>query len=210
MYGNAASTRVARCAQGGSQRRVYGGWCCGDSGFAGARQAASGGGFLPTVEASFRGGKAEGMVRLRIPRIVLVLLSFRPDGACGLRVAPSLSVQLQFEWLFPVFHGALVSPPPPPNRTGNACGDKQRYAREAVLRQVVFKDDQRSRDAKAKALQRWRLAAAAAAMKDLRWQQRSRSLERGAVLTGDIMSRRDEERLLAGFQRWRDADAKVM
>lgn len=97
-----------------------------------------------------------------------------------------------------------------PTRTGIACGDVQRYAREAVLRQVVFKADRRSRDAKAKALQRWRLASATAAMEDLRWQQRTKSLERAAVLTETMLNRRDGERVLTGFQRWRVADAEVM
>lgn len=62
---------------------------------------------------------------------------------------------------------------------------------------------------KGRALQQWRLAAAAVAMDDLRQQQRVRGLRRGAALAEAVLRRRDGARLLAGFHRWRNVDAEV-
>lgn len=81
--------------------------------------------------------------------------------------------------------------------------------REAAFRKVIARAGRRYKRLKLRALQRWRLAAAAAAMRALRQRQRRESLERGASLAEALLRRRVRARLSAGFQCWRDADAEV-
>lgn len=81
--------------------------------------------------------------------------------------------------------------------------------REAAFRKVVARADRRYKRVALRALQRWRLAAAAAAMRALRQRQKRKSLERGASLVEALLRRRVKARLLAGFQQWSDADAQV-
>lgn len=57
--------------------------------------------------------------------------------------------------------------------------------------------------------QRWRLATATAAVEKLRQQERVGSIGRGAVVAEAALRKRDAKRVLSGFRRWREADAKV-
>lgn len=87
--------------------------------------------------------------------------------------------------------------------------DLQQLSRKAAFRRVVYRTAQRAREIKVKAFQRWRLAAAAAAMTNPRQQQLKKDLRRGAVMAEAILKRQDGAVQLAGFQRWKNADAKV-
>lgn len=68
---------------------------------------------------------------------------------------------------------------------------------------------QRSKEMKRKGFQYWRLAAATATLARLRQEGRKESIGRGASLAEAVLRRHDRVRLLAGFRRWRIADAMV-
>lgn len=81
--------------------------------------------------------------------------------------------------------------------------------REAAFRKVVTHADNRLKEVRLKALQRWRLATAMASMQALQQRQRRASLARGTAMAEALLRRRGRARLAAGFQCWRDADAEV-